>query len=249
LTLLQGVTKRLHFHEERKAGNAVTPSSDKDTVAKPKKPVLFDGPRGIWTVDIVGVGTGNANVTVKRTDGVGADVAVTVNAPLSDLALPAENTDAGLLARVLLAEVRSPAKKSYDATAAKTSMQWMRIVIENRLKDPGRFGAKGATDIKQIIRAKGQFRGFEDYPKLAAGVKATIKDILKTANEDGHPLQDKYRQHVQDAIDVASATSALQDPSPNGLIGWRTEDSGDPGGDFIDYDIPKMGNQFYQWKK
>lgn len=80
------------------------------------------------------------------------------------ITLPDRNTDAGAEARILLAECPSPGYASYAPEAAREAMQLMDAVLWNRLRNPAPFGARGATHITGIIKAKGQFQGFESYP-------------------------------------------------------------------------------------
>lgn len=91
-------------------------------------------------------------------------------APLSPLfILPNENTNAGAMARLFINEAAGPDAKA-DLTVQ--AMGWMRCVLQNRLKYPGRFGAPGATSITEIITAHAraiQFAGFERPVFLAHG--------------------------------------------------------------------------------
>jgi hypothetical protein len=243
--------KCLHFHEEQKAqdrtGRPTVTSSDAKVVGSVLT-ALYDGPKGIWTVDLTAAKDGTATVTGKRKDGQAAEIGVTVAAPPPQMKLPAENTQEGLVTRLLLSETQTPSNLTYKDADAQKAMEWMHLVLYNRLKDPTRFGAKKNAGIVDLIKAKGQFAGFENYPKIAAGVQARIADILKRANNINDTKQSEFRQHVQHALDTAALKAPISDPSPNGLIGWRTANHGSPGEEFIAYETPLAGNQFYEWK-
>lgn len=77
----------------------------------------------------------------------------------------------------------------------------MRQVLENRLKDPSQYNARGATNETQIITAHGQFQGFGNCPK---GIPHYADDDVKAANNPTHALRAEYYQHVQNAITAAT---------------------------------------------
>lgn len=90
-------------------------------------------------------------------------------APKPPLKIPDAGTDQGALVRLLIVEV---GPQSGDMSDAKEAMGWMRRILENRLRRPADFEARGATTLTQIIQAhdnnKTQFRGFNTYPNIAA---------------------------------------------------------------------------------
>lgn len=61
--------------------------------------------------------------------------------------LPDRNSDAGVEARVLLAECPGPANPSYTIELASEAMQLMDAVLWNRMKNPGPFLARGAKSL------------------------------------------------------------------------------------------------------
>lgn len=125
----------------------------------------------------------------------------------------------------------------------------MRLVIANRLKWPALFGAsKGATKLEEIVKAKGQFKGFESYPPPSKEIQENIANIVTTANSLTAYQKDNFYLHVKNAIAVAQAASLVTDPATNSLIGWRTSGSSSPGPNFELY-ATKLGIDFYQWKK
>jgi hypothetical protein len=188
LQLPTGGKKRLHFHEEQKAQDRTdrpTMTSSDAKVIGSVLTALYDGPKGIWTVDLTAAKDGTATVTGKRKDGQAAEIGVSVAAPPPQMKLPAENTPEGLVTRLLLSETQTPSNLTYNDADAQKAMEWMHLVLYNRLKDSMRFGAKKNAGIVDLIKAKDQFAGFENYPKIAAGLQARVAEILKKANNIG----------------------------------------------------------------
>jgi hypothetical protein len=162
------------------------------------------------------------------------------------ITLPEANSAEGAEVRLLLAECRSPAFSSYSQEAATESMQLMDAVLRNRLLSPKEYMAKGATTIVDIIKARGQFAGFERYPSLETSVKARIDDLVEIANTKSDARHSAYATHVQKAIEIAKLTK-YSDPSPGKVVGWRTSNRGAPGPSFIFYKRV-LGNDFYYRK-
>ena len=206
---------------------------------------LYDGPKGIWTVEIRPKGKGAADVRASLKGAVVATLKVTV---LDKLELPAASTEEGMLARLLIAENRGPGDPDFDAVAARTGMQWMRVVLANRLKNPGLYNAAGAKTLTDIVKAPGQVKGFGDYPVIATTQANLIAEIVRIANNDSDPRQDNYSRFVQDALDVAKSKTLIPDPCPTGLSGWRTDGSDPPGGLQVDFGQPLAGNQYFTLK-
>lgn len=182
--------------------------------------------------------------------GLGTDAALLPITVVDPIALPAENTDDGVLARLLLAETRGPGyANTWRADTAKRAMEWMRIVIANRQANPGPFRAASGS-LLDVIKAKGQFHGFEGYPPPIASVTASIRQLIEAANNDGLPNQDSYITHVRHAISVAQALVLPVDPAgpEHQLVGWRTEGAGSPGGSMTHFQ-DMGGNSFYRMKK
>jgi hypothetical protein len=177
--------------------------------------------------------------------------------------LPDVNSDAGLLARLFLAEARNPGHGSYNADDAARGMRSMKAVVHNRLhRNPAQFGAPGATSFLDIATAPGQFHGFSKSAsgqlQIAADVSDRINTIVNNANS-GPP--GKYHAFVELAIQVAQ--SPVDDPFTGvtsiggiavtgGAYGWRTEGSSSPGGNFVAIPVANggviAGNQFYTLK-
>jgi hypothetical protein len=159
------------------------------------------------------------------------------------IALPDRMGNEGVEARILIAECPGPADASYSFTSATEAMQLMDVVLWNRLKNPGPFLARGAKGLIDIVKAKGQFRGFEKYPNYNAGIKQNIQDAIDIANNAKDPRNGKYAEFLSKAIEIAKS-SYHSDPSPGKLVAWRTSKTGSPGKDFIKYKTV-LGNDFY----
>jgi hypothetical protein len=169
------------------------------------------------------------------------------------LELPPEDTEAGLVTRMLLVENIMPDDRKFISMEdSLTTMQWMRFVFVNRLKygKPQYFGAdKSVTTLTALIKSHRQVEGFEYYPKIAPKQKQVLDDVLSIINESGDKRLMLYRQYVQNAIDVANGIMIGSDPCPTGLYAWYTEDAkGSPGGDYIFY-MTRGGQKFYTLKK
>lgn len=162
------------------------------------------------------------------------------------LTLPDPTTDAGLLARLLLAEAPNPTLVAANAQAQLTeSMRLMRVVVENRRAKPSnRWGSQGATSLGDVIRAPGQFHGLGGYPTIAGDVLANINNILRLANEAGDQRQPVLRAHVEAVLQIARGPRP-PDPTGGKLYWWRTAGSGAPSSDVVLYKT-LAGNSFYQ---
>jgi hypothetical protein len=223
-------------------------------VVKASAPILYESDGGIWTVDLFALKKGTADVQAKVKGAAVAKVAVTV---LDPLVLPPPDTDQGLLVRLFLAETASPETRQtakWTVADATRSMQWMRLVLRNRLdNNPRQFMADGAKSIKDIVTAKDggkvQYEGFSGYPTLSAKVAGRIADVFKIANDDSDRRQEDYARFVQAALDVAASKTEVQDPcgAENFLSGWMTVGSS-PGDDSVQFQA-LMDNQFFMMKR
>lgn len=157
--------------------------------------------------------------------------------------LPPKNETAGCEVRLLLAECRSPSYNSWVLADATTCMQWMDKVLWNRLTSPAKFGAKGAKILADVVRAKGQFAGFENYPDYDQGIATRIQAMLDIANNPKDKRRQSFIDHIDAANTVAKAAS-ITEPSPGILASWRTAGSSAPGGSFKFWKT-FFGNDFY----
>jgi hypothetical protein len=152
------------------------------------------------------------------------------------IVLPPENTEAGVLARMLIAENIMPSAKSFTTLEdSMTAMQWMRIVLENRLNFSYPHTLQvpnGAKTFMALIKSKGVVEGFEAYPVIAKGKGENIRKALEYANKGTHPKFSFYRGYVQNAIDVATGRKKGTEPCPKKLYGWMTIGAGSPGKNF-----------------
>lgn len=163
----------------------------------------------------------------------------------SNVTLPPITSEDGVIARLMLSEVKNPGYSSYNADDSKKSMRVIKKVLENRLTKPGLFNASGATNEIDIITASNQFAGFSKDSSgnvvISSDVQQRIDSIMTIANS-GPPGQ--YATLVQNAIDVANKTTSSLDPfkdisSINGqnvegdVYGFRTVGFSHPGGSFV----------------
>ena len=159
------------------------------------------------------------------------------------VSLPPKDEASGCEARVLLAECRSPASSKYVLADATTCMQYMDKVLWNRLDSPAQFGAKGAKVLADVVRAPGQFAGFQNYPNYDASIVNRIQAAINIANDAKDKRHSAYTDHINAAIAVAKEAS-IAEPSPGTLAGWRTAGSSAPGGSFKFWKA-FFGNDFY----
>lgn len=147
--------------------------------------------------------------------------------------------------RLFLLEAVTPAYVgTYDPVHNLAAMRLMRQTLENRLKAPAQYGARGAATETDIIELGSQFAGFSSYPALSAGMTANLRQMLDFANNSRHPLHDAYAAFVKDAI--TAATEAITPPTAKyaDVTAWRTQDSGSPGAGFHALET-LSGNTFY----
>ncbi|WP_438008210.1 hypothetical protein WME89_05550 [Sorangium sp. So ce321] len=187
-------------------------------------------------------GSDAVTVTVATRSGIQATLRVVVDAAIE---LPDPATEAGAVARLLMSEARGPSHADYLAADTLESMGWMQRALENRLaKDPSEFGARGAKNLIDIIRAANQFDGFSDYPNYDQGIRRRLQQIVNIANNDNDRMQSDFRKFIQNAVDVARLRVAIRDPSRTGLFGWRAAGTGSPGSRFARFRT-LAGNTFF----
>lgn len=216
----------------------------------------FDGPKGIWIIDLKGVEVGKTILQAKFGGKVVATSEVNIFTK-TEISLPSAGTVEGMLCRLFIAESINPNDATnYNEANVKQAMTWMRLVLENRLKhkDPGVFYAskpigQAKHTMFDIVRAKGQFKGFGDYPVLSAKKTENITSAVAFSNNYNHPLRESYARFIENAKAAARSDGlkGVSDPSPKGLYGWRTKGSEEPGGDLVGYkDL--AGQTFYTVK-
>jgi len=172
------------------------------------------------------------------------------------LELPPEFTKVGLtgdqkaIAIMLIVENKKPHDRGkYNPIETEESMRLMRQVLINRLKDPGRFRASGARSATDIIKAKGQFKGLEDYPKtISTKLHENFKGIIKEALEKSNPSYfAASKNYVMMAIKIAALDENSIKASIPEVIGWRTTDKNEiyPPGTGNKWIKDIAGNHFY----
>jgi hypothetical protein len=187
--------------------------------------------------------TGSATTLAQAQTGT-TSTATALAPHLKTVLPPRDNTDLSVEVRVLLAECESPLRSGYTLQAAATCMQLMDLVLWNRLKDPGKFGARRAKSLVDIVKAKRQFDGFEDYPNYSGSVRDRIQEIVNIANAEKDTRRPACAAHVKAAIEVAEG-ERIVDPSPGVLAAWRTAARGSPGGNFKMYTTVLRNTFFY----
>ncbi len=251
-----GESKHLHLSgvAENDFGNLVVEPVDKlvVTASKPVKVAMAKqatDPNSVFGFNVKPhkVGTTDLKAKVK-----GAVVATLTVGVLPALELPSQDTEEGMMARLFLAETASPEFQNWSVDDAKKSMQWMRLVLKNRLdNDPAQFNAPGAKNRQDIVRGRNQFEGFENYPAITAHVKRHIKEALDVANDDNNlAKQAQDIAFVYAALAVANAKTEILDPCPTGffLSGWMTAGSGGTGDNQKKFQV-LMDNQFFMLER
>jgi hypothetical protein len=139
-------------------------------------------------------------------------------ATLPYLSLADINTPVGAMERAFLAEARSPDDPEYNPQVNLEAMRDMRQVVENRLKAPSEYMARGATDAIGIFKAPDQFPELTTYPK---GIPDDVDDAIFIANDPHDHRQAAYWQHVQNAITAATENVATPIASLPEAIAWK----------------------------
>lgn len=180
------------------------------------------------------------------------------------LELPPLTSDAGVLARMLIAESRNPNSPGYDAAEVNRGLQAMKATVENRLRtNPAQFNARDARTWTDIVTAPGQWHGFSRGTRgdvvIAPDVARRVEDVVRIANTGApgrfHAFVSSVLATVRDpARDPFAGLTSVGTP-PNavrvlgGAFGWRTAGSSAPGGRFVAVPATSggvvAGNQFY----
>jgi len=161
--------------------------------------------------------------------------------------LDERTTVTGAETRLLMAECRGPSFPNYTLVAATECMQLMDLVLYNRLKNnPGQFMAKHAKTIIDIIKAPGQFAGFEKYPNYNGAIATNLQSMLNIANKSSDPRHQDFADFINAAIKVAKEVT-ISDPSGGIAASWRTQGASSPGSNFVKFKTVG-GNDFYRLK-
>lgn len=248
-TLHTGNTGIIFYHKgDDKGTKTITVTSSDKTVVDVEAVKMNSDKDSIRQVRLAAKKAGGP-VTIKAMDGtkVVGELTLTVEDKLD---LPDKNKDEGMMARLLIAESRTPYFKTYDEAKSKKGMDWMLLVLHNRLNNkPEFFNAKGAKTLTDIVKGTGQFAGFGNYPNLDKDVAALIQDAINIANDDNHGKQQEYIVFVKNALEVAAKKTPVADPASPDILGyWRTAGSGKPESSAVIQDT-LVGNTFYKTKK
>ena len=148
------------------------------------------------------------------------------------IALSDISSDAGIIERVLLAEVMSPAYGAYNEGKAKRVMKAIVNCIYNRknYSNPELFGIHSQNpSVLDVVTAPGQFAGFslgaDGTLELSSSVEAHIQAILDSANQG---VPGKYYRFVEAAKSIARGNRAS--PFTQEVYAFRTAGASDPGG-------------------
>jgi hypothetical protein len=163
----------------------------------------------------------------------------------SKIELDPWNTPAGAMENAFLAETITPGKRSkYSPDETLNSMRLMKQVLENRLKNPSLYEARGAINEFDILRMGGQFPEFTPEGHLHGAPASNVPEIVADAQNPNSANYQEYRQHVQLAIQVAHETLNPSTVKWQNVTAWRTKDHGSPGSGF--YKIADFGgNTFF----
>jgi hypothetical protein len=159
------------------------------------------------------------------------------------ITLPPKSTDEGAETRLLLAECRGPSFSGYNLADATNCMQLMDLVLWNRVDDPKKFLAKAPT-LVAVITAKGQFKGFGQYPHYDNAIVNNIQQMIDIANNPKDSRATQFASFISAAIKIAKAPQTIPEPSPGTLTAWRTAGSGSPGLGFTFFQTV-FGTAFY----
>ena len=116
---------------------------------------MNNAPQGIRQVNLAAQKAGTTTLSAESGGKTLATLPISVEEKLS---FPKKTTDAGMLARLLLSEAKNPWQAGYKEADSKKAMLWMHLVMHNRLNNkPELFLARGAKNLRDIVRGKGQF--------------------------------------------------------------------------------------------
>ncbi|WP_375575367.1 hypothetical protein [Paracidovorax oryzae] len=216
-----------------------------------------------WGFTVAARNAGNAKLMLQSERGASASVLTITPALVSVtvkrvVRLPGPESDAGLLVRLFLVEMPAPQEWTRAGIggpdAAMDGMRMMRRVIANRLGSGSakEFMAAGARNIRDIVtasdRGQVQFAGFQHYPQIASGKQELIDARMAIVNDATNTAwHAKYVAFYEAAL-LAATEPLPPDPSPTGLFGWRTDDSGAPSPDFVEFKTVG-GNTFFTHRR
>jgi hypothetical protein len=210
------------------------------------------------TVTLTGVDETDEPVSLYATfNGEMSDVSPINVHVLKRLELPHEATDEGMVARVLLSEARSPIQTRHPDRVFE-SMMMMKRVLDNRLKagleneDWGRWivGVSRVENLRTVIAAPGQIHGFE-YGGVNPEQEKNINYLVRKANDSLNVpprLLQRYRVHVERAIEIASLMLADEEITNKSLLHWRTHNASPPVPRYSVLSVTIEGNSFFTLK-
>jgi hypothetical protein len=242
----------LYFKGDDAGRDEITVTSNTPAIVDVTALKMNDAPQGIRQVRVVPRKIGQTEIVASSAVESGGSIQKLLSLSIrvvEPVALPDPATDVGALARLFLAEARGPLRPGYDEERTALSVRLMHLVIRNRITThPQRFLASSAS-VRAVIEARHQFDGFERYPSIAADPQKVIDNTLFAANDNNRPNQDAVIRHIQLAIDTASRSTPIPDPTrpSHAIVYWRTQGAPSPNPKAIVYETI-AGNTFYKQK-
>ena len=96
-----------------------------------------------------------------------------------------------------------------------------------------------------VIKARGQFKGFEHYPNYDAGIIHNIQQLVDIANNPKDKRNGDFTDFIDAAINIANSPT-IANPTNDPISAWRTANSGSPGSSFTFFKTV-FGNDFYSF--
>lgn len=163
----------------------------------------------------------------------------------SDTALDPENTDLGILERILISEVLNPFSKNWKGIKENSKdMLAIGALIDNRYKDP-----RYPKTFFKIITEPNQFAGFSSKDgelNINTSQATVIKNVLGWATQPS-AYHDDFVNLVQNAKDIAQKVvdGTVEDPFGEGsTLFMRTKNEGTPWNIKGSQNIPERLGEF-----
>lgn len=159
--------------------------------------------------------------------------------PFYTAVLAAPETDAGLIALMLINETIAPGNPGYDASEAQTAMKALRAIVENRKVDPGTFSSRSSSTRDIIITPASKCQ----FDKFCGSISNTAINHAKEVLVPLYKLKmDEYKTYYESLFTAAESSSADDPYKATTKIGDVNIESGsfavfrsggNPGGSFV----------------
>jgi hypothetical protein len=256
ITLVEGNELKLKLKGEVAKGRATHYTLNNGAAAFLRIEAKSDPMQEYQTINI----TALSRTPVVRIRALSPETKALPNVPpvmievVPQISLPPDDTDAGLIVRLLLAEALTPTKSGYgDGEEARQSMDMMRQVLDNRLHaSPTKLGPRInavpiGSNLKDIIFAGGQFEGFVGE-RIVGSARKTIDGFIRIMNNGTYENFKKVRRHVEYALEVAQRPASATPITKNSLTHWRTAGSDAPSSN-VELFRKIAGQAFYTLKQ